>query len=683
MKKLQTSTIYLILFSFLFLSSSCSTEEDLDFIIKQAEEEMADDPTDGEESPEDEPVDEPTDPTEPDDPPNTDEVGTLPINETPCDYGADTFASGQTYQISCTLDLGGQTVTLPSNVILEYDGGQIINGTLNFDNGQIDGRLLNKDLQISGSATLISEIFDFYPERWDFVQGETTSDIAQKNNDNLEGLMFFVKDLSATTFNMGKFDAYFEINKVTSTTSDQNFYPFVEAVNIPGDFNLIMSDETVLRVFPTDSNNAASLLAIHEVSNVNVQGGVLYGARDLYNYTRPNAEEGSHLFTIRSGNNVVLDGIKFVKGALSGVNINSTGFTFTDNYNPTRNVTVRNCVFEKVRTIALALTDGRDILIENNTFIDTAQPTPDSDGGVVGHAIDIEPVRQRDAATNEIIDYQRVQDVIIRGNTERNSRVGSFTIFVGDNIIIENNNLDTSAGWSFASNSKIRNNTFTAESILNKPAIIAGGSGDTVFNNEIYGNTITGYSTGITGYLGKMKIYDNTINNTINAIQLFEFYDAEITGNTILSSRGNSRGITFQITHASNVLIANNSIDVQTAHLNFIDLNQGAEYANNTITVERNNFDTSDAVVQFSKTSGVIFQNNESLARIQMSASSGVEILTNTINTDNGHGIALSNVNTNITINNNTITKPSNFECILINSTTSESEVSRTGNSCN
>src|SRR5690606_17680351 len=133
---------------------------------------------------------------------------------------------------------------LPSDVTLEYDGGDILNGTLNFNNGKIDGKLLNQTLEIKGTANLLDAIFEFIPKRWDIVEGTIDSDRALKNTIGLESLMEFVKGLGATTFEMGAFDAYFEISKVTSTTSNQNFYPTVEAINVPSDFNLQMSDNT-------------------------------------------------------------------------------------------------------------------------------------------------------------------------------------------------------------------------------------------------------------------------------------------------------------------------------------------------------------------------------------------------------------------------------------------------------
>jgi hypothetical protein len=585
--------------------------------------------------------------------------------------------------IDCQIDLEGQTVNLPSNVTLNFNGGEIINGKLVFNGGNIDGDLLNQFLELEGDVALVDPVFQFHPERWDFVQGQTTSDRAQLNNFNLEGLFFMTKDLGATTFVMGEFDAYFEVSKVTSTTTNQNFYPTVESVNVPGNFTLQMSDNTILRVFPTIGEYSASLIGVHNTSNATIRGGVLYGDRDIRTYSKPNAEEGSHLMTIKASTNVTVDGVKFTMGSLGGLNVNSLGFTFNSDYIPTNGVTIRNCVFDKDRMMSIAITDGFDIIIEDNNFIDTAQNTPNSDGGVVGYAINLEPVRTRDQSTGELINYQKVHDVVIRNNRESGSWHGAFIIYLGDNIIIEDNEVENVIAWNYATNSKVRNNTFRASGDNpTKPAILAAGLGETVYGNEISGNRMYDYNTGITIYTGRVKIFDNIIENSVNGIALNDLIDTEVYDNEILSSVANSRGIAVQNTNANNVSIFNNDIAVENINLSFIALNQDAGQGNNNILVEGNSLNSS-AVVQFSSASGVMFTGNTSSGRVQMGNTSNVDLVSNVINSPDGHGIALINVNTDISITGNTISTPDNFNCININSSTNPGEVNQSGNNCN
>jgi len=620
------------------------------------------------------------DPTTPEDTTTPNDSNPVVPTTTPCDFKLDAVQANSTVIINCVMDLQGKTINLPANVTIVYEGGDIINGTLNFSNNSvISGELMNTSLTMSGSKPQLKDpTFTFDPKRWGIVEGETTSAIAQNNNNILEKAMFDVKKLGISTFKIDKMDAYFEVSKVTSTTTNRNFYFWVEGINIPSDFNLVMTDKTILRVYPTVGTFTGTLLVISESSNVTVSGGVLYGDRDLRAYSKANAEEGAHLLSIRSGQNVVIDGVKMTMGSIGGLNINSFGFSFNPDYKPTNKIIVKNCIFDKNRMIAFAITDGYNILVENNTFIDTANPTQKSDGGVVGYAMDLEPVRDRDTSGN-LRYYQKVYDVTIRGNTERGSRIGAFTIYAGDNIIIENNDLENLVSWSYASNSKVRNNAFKALSKINKPAILVGGSGETVFNNEVSGNTITGYDSGITVYFGKVKIFNNIINNCTTGIFLNQIIDTDMYNNKILSNLDNSSGIKFQLASGNNISIKNNEVNVKTRNINFVGLNQKNGEENFSVTVEGNSF-ISTGILDFYKSKGVIFTGNTTAGRIQIEDVSNIKFSNNTINSGDGNAITARGMNSNVTINNNTITRPSKFECI---SALTSVGITESANSCN
>ena len=91
---------------------------------------------------------------------------------TPCGFDLSKVQANQTIVINCLLDLGGDTVNLPANVKLLYEGGDIINGTLNFStNNSISGQLLSASLNLTGSIPLIKDpVFEFKPQRWGIVQ---------------------------------------------------------------------------------------------------------------------------------------------------------------------------------------------------------------------------------------------------------------------------------------------------------------------------------------------------------------------------------------------------------------------------------------------------------------------------------------------------------------------------------
>ncbi|MFB9057606.1 right-handed parallel beta-helix repeat-containing protein [Mariniflexile ostreae] len=589
---------------------------------------------------------------------------------TPCDYALDQVEPNSTLIINCVLDLKGQTVTLPANVTIEYQGGEVINGTLNFSqNTTIDSGILNQSLEIGGAKPSVKDTsFDFIPSKWGIVEGKVTSEVALRNRDILESTMNTVKNLGINTFSIGKMDAYFEVSKVTSTTTNQNFYPSTEAINIPSDFNLEMADNTILRVFPTTNKGSASLLAIADASNVTVKGGVLYGDRDLRQYDKANAEDGALLFTIRSGKNIILDGIKFTMSSRTALTINSFGFTFNPDYNPGNNITVRNCLFERNRGMACSITDGHNILVESNTFIDTAQPTKLSDGGVVGFAINIEPVRTRNVATGELVYYQNVYDVTIKNNTEINSRIGAFNIYLGDNILIEGNNIDTGVGYTFATNCKIYNNDFVQKIAGLRPAILAGGAGETVFGNEISNNSILGYGVGIAANHKNVNIFNNKINDCKIGIQLKQSTNMKIYGNSIKNIKTASKGITAHIAEVNDVDIYNNDIDVVTNPLYFVQLNKLSTSAKFNVKVYSNKLSNSNnGALSFSNANGVDFYNNSVKGGLQLGTVQNFKISNNTITSYNKHGIHLTKSNSNVQINlNKTTVEGTNtrFQCI-------------------
>lgn len=663
MKKLP----YYLLIFMSCIAISCS-KESVDNVV----------PVVGEETPGEEP------PT-PDTPPN--------VITTPCNFDLSTVAANATIIFNCVLDLEGKTITLPANVKFEFDGGDVKNGKLIFAGGTIAGELLNSSIDIEGDVKLKEPTFKFFASRWDdIVEGNTTSEKALKNNTELERLFFFTKELGATTFEIGKFDAYFNVTTVTSTTTNQNFYPSREAINIPSDFHLKMSDDTKLRTFPTDWAKGGLILSCIEISNSKISGGNLIGDRDKHLYSNgfETKEEGSHCLGIYSSDNIIIDGVNIVDGSFGGINIASIGFTFQPHYDPTHNITIKNCTFDNNRRMSMSITDGYDIYVENNTFLNTGLDSEYINGGVVGYAINIEATRTRDDS-GDLILYEKAHKIFIRNNKERGSRVGGITVSIGEEVTIEGNDMENKIVYSATSNSKIRNNTFVAtEKSKTTPAILAAGKGETVFNNEISGNKISGYGVGIAAYYGNVNIFNNEIIDNSSGIQLKEIEkETNVYGNLIKSIKSSSRGISVQSTYANNLSIhshntATSYIDVKANHLYFVAVNQEAGQENYGINVHDNTF-TSSASVVFSKSKGVTYNNNTTNGPVLLVDASKVDLSSNNISSADYHGIALSGVNTAIKTSLNKISFPAGtrFECINIDATTNPSEVTLDRNDCN
>lgn len=603
---------------------------------------------------------------------------------TPCEFDLSKITENETVIIDCVLDLKGETITLPKNVTFDFKGGDIINGGLVFSKGKIDGRLLNHTLDVSGEASLKAPVFIFHASRWDMKEGKTTSAIALGNTKKFEDVLFLTQKLGAITFKVDKLDAYFEVTKVTNTTTNQNWYPTIEAVNLPSNFHLSMTENTHLRIFPGDKHNrkGGAILAVRDAENVTVTGGNFYGDRDERVFSPDDdGTEGSHLFYIHSGRNVIVDGVHFENGSAGTFGIFSLGFSFNPDYKPTKNITIKNCTIKNSRRMAIALTDGRDITIENNTFINAGQPSANTDGGEVGYAINIEPVRKRNT-DGSLKEYQRVFDVLIKGNTEKNSRGGFVTLTIGQDITVENNTIGTRVVYSLVSGVKVVNNTFNAQDkAVDSWAIFTAGSGETVFNNEVANNTIEGYSLGIAVGSYDAYVHDNVIKNCGAGIQISKAIKARIHNNTIDVTKN-----ALQATNSFCDLVEIKGNVVKTSgnyNLYFTNVNTGEGKENNTILVEDNTFLDKKALI-FSKAIGVTFNANKVEGGLSVGNVKNMVISKNEIKPNEIHGIRLYEIHNNLSVINNTITKPSNdrYKCID-NSSTTSTEITLKDNTCN
>ena len=215
---MQKNTPKLLFFSVIFLCLiqasfiSCSQDEDLiDLVGLEDPDDETVDGSDGDNDGNSDGSDDQDTPDlgETDNGPDFDSSEGLKIDNTPCDYTLDGIESNSTLEIACRMDLGGQTITVPSGVTFVFAGGEIINGTLNFSaQGTIDGNLLNKDLNIEGDVRLKSQVFLFYPERWGIIEGTVGDEVATNNRDSLEGLFYTVHNLGGNKFMIDDFDAF-------------------------------------------------------------------------------------------------------------------------------------------------------------------------------------------------------------------------------------------------------------------------------------------------------------------------------------------------------------------------------------------------------------------------------------------------------------------------------------------
>ncbi|WP_166966405.1 right-handed parallel beta-helix repeat-containing protein [Yeosuana marina] len=599
----------------------------------------------------------PTDSTSTDTPtPPEDTVD--PVNTTtPCDFDLSTASSGDTIIINCLMDLNGQTINLPSNVTILYEGGDITNGTLNFsDNSVISGELLNSSVTLSGSTPQLKDpTFNFDPTRWDIVQGEVSDDVAQRNRDLLVSYFEQAKALGATTFKIDTLDAYFKTDDPTVQSSEG-------AINVPSDFHLLMSDNTHLRQQP-NNNKSTILLAVFKVSNVIIEGGFFHGDRDTHDYSDGETHEWGHSIRVGGSENVTIKGITSIDAGGDGISIGSHGHAYDTFYRPTDNLLITGCTIIRNRRNGISIGDGRNIVIENNEFIDNGVDTELSKGTAPRMAIDIE------AQNNGGVVYQIAKDITIRNNTETGAAFFSFYIASGSNVTIEDNNTQGSIGFYESHDSVIRNNTIIATSNEQKTSStgLLGGVSPTIYgnyNNKIYGNKVTGYAIGLDVVNFNNEIYDNEIINCKTGIIINELKDSSIHDNVIKSTSDRSMGIITKASTSSinNVTIKNNTIDVVLSAFKMQDVN--LDNTNNSFNIINNTTKSNGGTSSFNNLSGLVFNDNINEGGFRMVGATNSTFANNTIKTNGSIGLDFSSLNDNIEVFNNAITINGTSECI-------------------
>jgi len=376
----------------------------------------------------------------------------------------------------------------------------------------------------------------------------------------------------------------------------------------------------------------------------------------------------------------------FSQVAKGGITIYSKGFFSRPetNYKPSTMVRIKNCSFKNIRRMAISITDGREIFIEDNSFENTGQESRNSDGGDVGYSINIEAARRRDTDGN-LEELQKVFNVFVRRNTETNSRSGFITVNIGQYTTVEDNSVGTRISYKLTNNTKILNNTLRADGIgLESWAIFASGTGETVFNNEVGGNNISGYKTGVVVASNGAYVHDNIIDNVAVGIQLSRANDPRIIDNTITRA---AKGITATNTFVKNGEIKGNQITTTNGfHMFFSSLNlEDATTQSYEVKVIGNMLINAKKVT-ISNAYGVTFTENDLIGGIEIGNSNNIEISGNTrIQPDESDGIRIFGTNTNVSILNNTISEPTGnrrFVCINTN-VDNPNSITIANNSCN
>ena len=155
--------------------------------------------------------------------------------------------------------------------------------------------------------------------------------------------------------------------------------------------------------------------------------------------------------------------------------------------------------------------------------------------------------------------------------------------------VTENNTVENTIGFSMANNVKIKNNTINVE--YGDTGIGAGHPrySDTVFANEVFGNTIiSNRGIGAMLHAEETKIYSNSFVNCKTAIGIRDVIGSKVYDNVIRSDIPVSYGIMVYSCFANDLKIQNNDIKTTFKPIFFNNVNTGADHQNYTVNVSGN-----------------------------------------------------------------------------------------------
>ena len=526
-----------------------------------------------------------------------------PAETPPCDFDVSTIAPHTDILINCIYDLNGETLTMPNGVTLKHGAeGKLINGTISGDNLKIDGKLLNSTLKIgTGNATLITPEFSFEKENWSLTEGPVSKTLALNNRKHLNSIIELVKRLGATVFEIDQLDAYFDVSGVAAY-NPKNFAPF--SIRIPSNFHFKMSPRTFLRVQPS-SGWADQLLYSSQTENVKISGGHLIGDRIQHDYVsaadgdsaadRSTHEYGSLVY-FGGVINADIDNIQMKDHTGDCIQIQSSGNRRKDGApvpgeTYTKNIRITNCILDGARRNNISLTSCENVLIENNTILNAGlevPENPDAKGTDPRASIDLEAFRETETinGTNILNEYEIVTNVTIRNNDFRGNFRG-INFFSTSNVTVTLNHFDDGVTMLQSSHITVDNNIFDKGPTSNYDPVLDRACYFTSFlrngvhqntNNSFTNNTVTGYGLGV-GIGGKnAKVLNNNIRDCTEGISFFngDSNGILIDNNSISSALETSIGFSALIGEIEDVLITNNTVNVQERHVSFGNINKKA-----------------------------------------------------------------------------------------------------------
>ena len=310
---------------------------------------------------------------------------------------------------------------------------------------------------------------------------------------------------------------------------------------------------------------------------------------------------------------------------------------FLTNYSSPNNITIKNCLIEKNKSLGMGICGGYNWNIENNMF-------KENGGGAPGYAIDLED------------GWEYMDSFLFKNNKfiENNNDIVSC---VGDNIIFENNSFTSTVYmWGRTTNYKFLNNTFSNISMN----INYEYSTDTECSGNTYNNcriAIISKNKDAKFNINNENIIDTHVNTMPENVSII---DSKITADNIDNIRiyGN-----FKDCHISKVTGSLVNFRGEKCKINNSNI-----YIQEEVNFKESNIEDTN-IASFTTTEKITLDNNQ-LKNTKISLSTWgcpTEVLlkNNTISIDKDSLLHLSaGVTKEVILDNNTIENNSNKSLI-------------------
>lgn len=290
--------------------------------------------------------------------------------------------SNTIYIIQYDYDLNGQTISVPENCVLKFEGGSLSDGTIGGNNSKIVTNSFKIFKNITVKGTWIQE--EVY-SNWFFSEESEDSTVLFKN------LMTLSTSNNLTHIYIE--EKTFKISLFNTEGSVENY----EGIRIPS--NVYIHNSATIKALPSDIEKSAILL-IHGNSNVTIDGGELIG--DVETHIGDSGEWGYGISLV-GASNVTIKNITISKCWGDGINIQAIGSTGEEDTH-CKNIVVDNVRCLSNRRQGMSIEGCIGALIINSEFSDTGSIKSTNPGA----GIDIEPWFEEEIVTDIKIDNCRL-----------------------------------------------------------------------------------------------------------------------------------------------------------------------------------------------------------------------------------------------------------------------------------